>query len=152
MPRPPKNKAIEPAKIAVAPPRHIDVDNFIRVRDSVSHSLVLSSSALFACIASHRQRVSLRYRARIITMYHHCSLASGLCIRLVVLKKEPRVPRCVSLTFLSRSRVSLMVEKRLWHQRLLGRAVETVAPARAALRVIAWLSVSRCSLRSRALI
>lgn len=36
MPRPPKNKAIEPAKIAVAPPRHIDVDNFIRVRNSVS--------------------------------------------------------------------------------------------------------------------
>ncbi|KAB5549824.1 hypothetical protein GE09DRAFT_1127931 [Coniochaeta sp. 2T2.1] len=38
MARPPKNKAIEPAKIAVAPPpqqRHIDVDNFIRVRDSV---------------------------------------------------------------------------------------------------------------------
>ncbi|OIW24116.1 hypothetical protein CONLIGDRAFT_126282 [Coniochaeta ligniaria NRRL 30616] len=35
MPRPPKNKAIEPAKIAVAPQKQIDVDNFIRVRDSV---------------------------------------------------------------------------------------------------------------------
>lgn len=36
MPRPPKNKAVEPSKmIAAAPPRAIDVDNFIRVRDSV---------------------------------------------------------------------------------------------------------------------
>jgi len=60
MARPPKNKAIEPAKIAVAPPpqqRHIDVDNFIRVRDSVSSTKHFPSLPALHHTSSHRQRV-----------------------------------------------------------------------------------------------
>jgi hypothetical protein len=63
MPRPPKNKAIEPAKVAVAPPRHIDVDNFIRVRDSVSQP-VFSYSDL---VALH---FFFPHDAPLITVYH----------------------------------------------------------------------------------
>ena len=50
MPRPPK-KAVEAPKVAAAaPPRVIDVDNFIRVRDSVS----ANTHAFFtACLDTH---------------------------------------------------------------------------------------------------
>jgi hypothetical protein len=128
MPRPPKNKAIEPAKIAVAPPRHIDVDNFIRVRDSVSQSNIVSLlTSLTFCTASHRQRVCLRHRVRrITTLSSITQMSSRLCIRHVIVPiRESRIAGMNLSHLASPPRNISWLEQPLLHRTRCEQAIET---------------------------